>query len=275
MSGEGSSYGTGYGLVYGTPLAGRVGECRCLWRLPIHGLVYREGAEGLKRSRTAVNDLADTTIEKMMATNSTAAAGVDARRRTVRLSAGVIAAFTLALLIWAGQDPATFATEVGLGADIPPSGWIAAGLAAAVYAVYTLWAVPEIRSVVLEASWFRALAVPLALGSGLIEEMFFRHWLMSWFSAIGLGTVLQVVVSALIFAAVHTVWVVFGRSWRAVLPILLSTFGLGVLMSLVYLASGRVVLPAVVAHVAINLVIEPGLLLSSVRHTVARRSALT
>lgn len=262
-----TAFYVGHPLRHAEPSVGVYGG----WR----STAYREGADGLKRSRTAVNHRAGTTIEKMMATNLTAAAGVDARRRTVWLSAGVIAAFTLALLIWAGQDPATFAAEVGLGSDIPPFGWIAAGLVAAVYAVYTLWVVPEIRSVVLEVSWFRALAVPLALGSGLIEEMFFRHRLMSWFAAIGLGTVLQVVVSALIFAAVHTVWVVFGRRWMAVLPILLSTFGLGVLMSLVYLASGRVVLPAVVAHVAINLVIEPGLLLSSARHAVARRSALT
>lgn len=100
--------------------------------------------------------------------------------------------------------------------------------------------------------------------------MFFRHLLMSWFAAAGLGTALQIVVSALLFAATHTIWVVFGRSWKAVLPILLSTFGLGVLMSLVYLASGRIVLPAVAAHNAINLLIEPGLLLSSARHAVRR-----
>lgn len=193
-----------------------------------------------------------------------------ARRRTVRVSAGVIVAFALALFIWAGPDITAFATELGLGADIPLIGWGAAALAAAVYAGYTLWAVPEIRPVVFEVSWFRALAVPLALGSGLIEEMFFRHFLMSWFATVGLGTVLQIVASAVLFAAAHTIWVVFGRSWRSILPILLSTFGLGVLMSLVYLASGRIVLPAVVAHMAINLLIEPGLLLSSARHAVRR-----
>ena len=193
-----------------------------------------------------------------------------ARRRTVRVSAGVIVAFALALLIWAGPNVTAFAAELGLGAYIPTTGWVAATVAVAVYGGYTLWAVPEIRPIVFEVSWFRALAVPLALGSGLIEEMFFRHFLMSWFATAGLGTVLQIAASALIFAALHTIWVVFGRSWRAVVPILLSTFGLGVLMSLVYLASERIVLPAVVAHMAINLLIEPGLLLSSARHAVRR-----
>lgn len=196
-----------------------------------------------------------------------------ARRRTAWLAAGVIVTFAVALLIWAGRNPAGFAAELGIGADIPVRGWIVAGLVAAAYTAYTVWAVPQVRPIISEISWFRALAVPLAVGSGLIEEMFFRHTLMTWFADAGLGTVPQILLSALLFAAVHTIWVVFGRSWTAVLPILLSTFALGVLMSLVYLASDRVVLPAVIAHVAINLVIEPGLLLNSARQAVARSSS--
>lgn len=196
-----------------------------------------------------------------------------ARRRTAWLAAGVIVTFAVALAIWAGRDPGAFAAELGIGADIPARGWIVAGMVAVTYAAYTVWAVPQVRPIITEISWFRALAVPLAVGSGLIEEMFFRHTLMTWFADAGLGTVLQIVLSALLFAAVHTIWVVVGRSWSAVLPILLSTFALGVLMSLVYLASDRVVLPAVIAHAAINLVIEPGLLLNSARQAVARSSS--
>lgn len=196
-----------------------------------------------------------------------------ARRRTAWLAAGVIATFAAALLVWARRDPGGFAAELGIGADIPARGWLAAALVAATYTAYTLWAVPQVRPVVSEIYWFRALAVPLAVGSGLVEEMFFRHILMTWFADGGLGTVPQVLLSALVFAAVHTIWVVFGRSWAAVLPILLSTFALGVLMSLVYLASDRVVLPAVIAHAAINLVIEPGLLLNSARQAVAQSSS--
>ena len=193
---------------------------------------------------------------------------VAARRRTGWLAAGVIASFTIAVLVWAGPDPSGFAAQLGVGAQIPGTGWLVAAVAAVLYVSYTLWAVPEIRPVVREVSWFRALAVPLALGSGLIEEMFFRHTLMSWFDSAGWSTVAQIAVSALLFAAAHTFWVLFGRSWKNVLPILCSTFALGVAMSLVYLASGRVVLPAVVAHAAINLVIEPGLLLHSARFAV-------
>lgn len=194
-----------------------------------------------------------------------------ARRRTTRLALLVTAVFALALAIWIVPDPGGFAHSLGLGETVPATGWALAALVVVAYTAYTLWAVPAIRPVAIEISWFRALAVPLAVGSGLIEEMFFRHVLMSAGDAAGMPVLLQVAVSAVIFAAVHTVWVLFGRSWQAVLPILLSTFGLGVLMALVYLASDRIVLPAVLAHGAINLVIEPGLLLSSARLAAAPR----
>lgn len=206
-------------------------------------------------------------VTTMAATTHPPETETAARRRTVRFSAGVLTVFTLALLLWAGTDPSEFIRELGVGAQIPLKGWCVAAIATVAYTTYTLWAVPEIRPVTVETSWFRALALPLAAGSGLIEEMFFRHFLMSWFAAVGFGTLLQILTSALIFAAAHTVWLVFGNSWRTLLPILLSTFGLGILMSLVYLASERVILPAVLAHAAINLVIEPGLLLKSARRS--------
>lgn len=196
-----------------------------------------------------------------------------ARRRTVRMSAQVVAAFTVALLLWVPFDPDGFARGLGLGASIPARGWLVAGAVVVAYASYTLWAVPETRPVARELSWFRSLAVPLALGSGLVEEMFFRHYVMSILQTAGFPAVAQVLASAALFALVHSVWVLFGANWRTVLPILLSTFGLGVLMALVYLASGRVALPAVVAHAAINLVIEPGLLLSASRAAVAQKRA--
>ena len=71
---------------------------------------------------------------------------------------------------------------------------------------------------------------------------------------------LQIVLSAALFAVVHGVWVMFAKSWRIATPVLCSTFALGVLLSLVYVASDRVIIPAILTHVAINLVIEPGLL---------------
>ncbi|MGO1756026.1 MAG: lysostaphin resistance A-like protein [Brevibacterium aurantiacum] len=188
-----------------------------------------------------------------------------ARRRTLLLACGAVMVFIVALAAWFGPSPGQFAVVLGWRNEVPVRGWAVAGAVAVGYTAYTLWAVPEIRPLVFERSWFRTIGVPLALLSGLIEEMFFRQVVMDWLAARGVTVLLQIVVSSLLFASAHAVWALFGKSWPATVPIRASTFGLGVLMSIVYVASDRVVLPAVLAHVAINLVIEPGLLLSSSR----------
>lgn len=195
----------------------------------------------------------------------TSDAEATARRRTLGIAATVLVGFGLALLLWIAPNPSRFVERLGIGTEVPFFGWVVAVTAAAAYTAYSLWAVPAIRTITLERSWFRSIGIPLALLSGVVEEMFFRHVLMDWLAERGSSVFVQIVVSAFVFATVHGVWGVFGRNWKHVVPVLYSTFGLGLLMSLVYLASDRIVLPAVLAHIAINLVIEPGLLLNAAR----------
>ncbi|MHA7306930.1 CPBP family intramembrane glutamic endopeptidase, partial [Arthrobacter sp. TMN-49] len=104
--------------------------------------------------------------------------------------------------------------------------------------------------------------------SGVVEEMFYRRIVMDGLASAGTSLLAQIVISAVVFAAVHSVWALFSKSWRIVLPVVGSTATLGVLLALVYVASDRVVFPAVLAHIAINLVIEPGLLYSAAKVAV-------
>ncbi|WP_193745284.1 CPBP family intramembrane glutamic endopeptidase [Geomicrobium sp. JCM 19055] len=136
---------------------------------------------------------------------------------------------------------------------------------ASVYSVYTLWIIPDIRPFVFEWSKLKIWAIPLAVLSGIIEEVFFRKIIMDAIQGLGYGVLLQTFISATIFAAAHLIWVLFSRDWRFILPVLISTFVLGVLLSLAYVASDRVVLPVIVAHIVINLIIEPGLLYNSAK----------
>lgn len=174
--------------------------------------------------------------------------------------AGIILLFLVALAVWMLPDPGGFTQQFGAPSVIPPLGWIGAAAVTVGYAAYTLWALPVTRTLSRELSWFRMLAVPLALLSGVIEELFFRQWVMDALADRGTGLVLQIAASAVVFALVHVVWVAFARDWRILVSVFVSTFVLGVLLAGVYIASGRVVLAAVLAHIAINLVIEPGLL---------------
>lgn len=191
-----------------------------------------------------------------------------ARRRTTFLAIGIVASFTSALAVWILPNPPRFFAAMGVGDPIPGLGWASAAVVAIAYASYTMWAVPAVRTIAVELSWFRLLAIPLAPLSGVVEEMFFRRVVMDGLASAGTSLLTQIVISAAIFAAVHSLWALFSKSWRIVLPVVSSTTVLGVLLALVYVASDRVVFPAVLAHIAINLVIEPGLLYSAAKDAV-------
>jgi membrane protease YdiL (CAAX protease family) len=192
-----------------------------------------------------------------------------ARRRTTLLAGALVGVLVIALSSWILPNPSRFVESLGRASAVPTLGWVLALVVTVVYTAYALWAVPSIRSIAVERSWFRLLAIPLALVSGVLEEMFFRHVVMDALARNQVPLLLQILLSAALFAIVHVVWVLFARSWRIALPVICSTFALGVLMSVVYLASDRVIIPAILAHIAINLVIEPGLL-HGTAHTAGR-----
>lgn len=104
--------------------------------------------------------------------------------------------------------------------------------------------------------------IPMALISGIVEEVYFRRFTMDTIARHGGGLVLQVAAAALIFGALHAVWGAVG-SLRVALQAALAATILGWAMALVYLAAGRSVAPCIAAHAAINLVLEPWLFLSA------------
>lgn len=185
---------------------------------------------------------------------------VTGRRRTALLAGVVTGTFVVALSIWILPNPARFVESMGQVSAVPALGWGLAVVVTISYTAYTLWAVPAVRRIAVELSWFRLLAIPLALLSGVLEEMFFRRFVMDALASHEVHLLLQIVLSAALFAVVHCVWVLFAKSWSIALPVLYSTFALGVLLAVIYVASDRVIIPAILTHVAINLVIEPGLL---------------
>lgn len=188
------------------------------------------------------------------------------RQRTALWMLMINAIYIATIAVWIialWPEPHRFVRLAGNPTGVSFYGWLLAAAVALVYISYTLWAVPSVRSMAVEFSWLKLLGVPLAVLSGVIEEFVFRRLLMDALRDGGQGVALQIVLSALAFAVAHTVWIVFSRNWRILVPVLISTFILGVMLSSVYLTSERVVLPAVLAHIVINLVIEPGLLHSA------------
>ena len=143
-------------------------------------------------------------------------------------------------------------------------GWAGAAVVAVGYITYTLWAVPFVKVHVTEMSVFKLLGVWAAVTSSVLEEIIFRGVVMDALAGRGFGALAQIVVSAALFGVAHAAWMVMSGEWSLVVPVVVSTAVLGAALAVVYLLSGRVLLPVAVAHVAVNLVIEPWLILSVV-----------
>jgi hypothetical protein len=161
---------------------------------------------------------------------------------------------------WAG-----LAHFVGFGAQHPAPlrGWILAATVVTLFCAASMRGYPLIRRHVFDWGSIKFVAVLFALLSGLMEEVWFRYGIMNWAQAHGHGPAVQVIYSALIFGALHAVWGVVARNWRVATGSMIATGLLGGALAIVYLASDRVLAPCIWAHIGINLVIEPWLLIAA------------
>ena len=146
-----------------------------------------------------------------------------------------------------------------------PIAWILAAIVGIVYVSYTLKAIPFIASMQREISLFKLLGILAAVVGGIVEEVFFRRWVMDTLMFRGFVSVIQVIISGIAFGLAHASWTLLAkRDLKFSLPAIISTSILGVFMAIIYLAGGRNLGPCIFAHVMINVVIEPWLMLSAV-----------
>lgn len=157
--------------------------------------------------------------------------------------------------------------------------WLLAAAVTIAYVFYAAAGSPVIRTHVLQPwTWrpfwgFCLLAIPMALISGLFEEAFFRRALMGLVMHHGGGVVVQVGISAVVFGGAHAIWGVFARNFRAAWSTMLVTGVLGAVLAIIYLIGDRSLAPCAASHIAINLVLEPWLILTAATGSWGRRSA--
>ncbi|CAQ03032.1 CPBP family intramembrane glutamic endopeptidase [Clavibacter sepedonicus] len=196
------------------------------------------------------------------------------RRITGFVLLGITSVMMVPLVYGFARDASWFlGEEIGLARaeSVSLVAWVAAAGVALAYVVGTSVAVPGVRPESFRWSGLKAIAVVSAVVSGIVEELVFRGLLMDALDAAGSSAALQVVVSALAFGVAHAVWGAFAGDLRLVLPTVVATTLLGGALAVVYLLADRTLLPVAIAHVAINLVIEPGLMLSVVSASRAGR----
>jgi hypothetical protein len=158
--------------------------------------------------------------------------------------------------------------------------WFCAAGLTVLYVAYAALNSAVIRDHLLRPSRWRPfigmciVAVPMALISGFFEEAFFRKFLMDVALRHGETAIMQVVLSAAAFGFVHAIWGIASGSFRAALGTVIATGLLGAGMAVIYLIGGRSVAPCMAAHIAMNLLLEPWLIITAATNGW-RRSALT
>jgi hypothetical protein len=146
----------------------------------------------------------------------------------------------------------------------PPLAWILASITTIAYVLYTMKVIPMVFEKQKEISLLKLLGIISALVGGIVEEVFFRRWIMDMLMSRGASPILQIVISGIAFGLSHTVWILARGDFKFTIPAILSTSMLGILLAIIYLAGGRNLGPCIFTHIMINTIIEPWLMLSSI-----------
>lgn len=196
---------------------------------------------------------------------------------SVRKSAWILAGIALLEGAWVILNLRTngwrFVRYLGFaqGATGTFLGWVAAAVVVVIFVGFAM-RLPSVRANLFRASGLKALALLVAVTSGILEEVMFRRWPMNYLQEHGHGVVLQVLGSAVLFGALHGVWGLMGRSVRAAIGATLATGFLGAMLAVVFILAGRSLAPCVVAHLLVNAFIEPGLVLAVTRGEMTDRA---
>jgi membrane protease YdiL (CAAX protease family) len=203
--------------------------------------------------------------------------GMQSRDRKV--AATILIAVSAVMLFplvqsWRGRNiPLVQGLGFSPGTIAPGPAWIAALLFAAAYIAYTFRAVPSVREHQREISGFKLIGVVAAFASGIMEEVVFRRWLMDMTMAQGIGDFGQVLVSGVVFGLAHLAWITFSVERRFSFHAAAATTLAGWALAAIYLLAGRNLGPCIAAHTAINLVVEPWLVLAAVSGVQQRAPA--
>jgi len=155
--------------------------------------------------------------------------------------------------------------DLGWAKKAPLRGWLLAAAVIVFYSGFTFMG-PMMKGQPVLTDWslFRVgTAVSIGISAGICEETVFRGFVMTQARDGGAHWSVQMLLSAVLFGLAHIGW--GGMTGRfdpgAMVGSVFATIILGLLLAGVYLVAKRSLMPAIVAHGAIDMVIEPWLLL--------------
>ncbi|WYP26753.1 CPBP family intramembrane glutamic endopeptidase [Alkalihalobacillus sp. FSL W8-0930] len=174
---------------------------------------------------------------------------------------------TISIIYWYVGSPQRF-IELRLGYHEELLGnlmvWLFTLAIILTYSLYTVYAIPFIKSHLFTFNWLKIIGIWAAFATGIVEEVLFRQVLMDYLYTLNVSSVAQIILSGLAFGLAHGAWGLLRGEVKVVFPVIVSTTILGCLLAALYIFSGRSTLAPIVAHVVINMIIEPWLMLSAV-----------
>lgn len=187
--------------------------------------------------------------------------------KTAIMLSSISVVLTGFIIFWYVNNPEKFIKE-GLGIQLDvfdrPFVWIFALCIAVGYILYTVTFVPFVKKYLFTFSWLKLIGIWAAIVSSTVEEIVFRKVLMDWLMNLDFSITIQIFVSAVMFGLAHGAWVFLRGEFKIAFPVILATTVLGALLAILYIVGDRNILAPIVAHLLINLFIEPWLMLSAV-----------
>jgi membrane protease YdiL (CAAX protease family) len=144
--------------------------------------------------------------------------------------------------------------------------WILAIVVAALMAGSALASFGKTAQLLTDWSFYRiSLGLVLGGSAGICLEMIFRGFVMTQARDAGLPVILQITLSAVLFALAlnRMAWSGFPGhpEFWAVVGTTASSTVLGIAFAIIYVIGNRSLSPAIAAHAAIDMIVEPGMIL--------------
>ena len=154
--------------------------------------------------------------------------------------------------------------DFGLWKRSPLRGWVLATLMTALYVWIVFESALSHQAGMNEVSLFHVgNSLAAGLSAGIVEEIFFRGFVMNQLRWSGFSVTAQVIASGVLFGAAHVGWgVLAGKpQWNVAIGAMVTTSILGLLYALIYIASRRSLMPVLIGHVLMDVLIEPWLVM--------------
>ena len=171
-------------------------------------------------------------------------------------------------ILWIPLSRKLLGTDVVFLRDLgsPPGTWLAWLLALGVAAIYSVYAIRN-GPLVMQTWWrpdlLKLLAIIVSIAAAIVEEAFFRRFVMDRVYFVGGGAALQVAASGLTFGAAHFIWGIATGHLMTGLRIAVATGSLGLWWGVAYLIGDRSLAPVIISHFIVDLCIHPGSFLAA------------